>query len=140
MLRTAAAPRLRRPWVTAVRRLFIQTETTPNPESLKFIPGKPVLESGTRDYRSLKDAQASPLARRLFATEGVSSVFLSTDFLTVGKQKDSSWVALKPLVFGAIMDHYAAGPRSRLCMTESAPRAGWSDLASPWLPQVILSS
>jgi hypothetical protein len=116
MFRTAAsAPRLRRPWVTAVRRLFIQTETTPNPDSLKFIPGKPVLESGTRDYRSLKDAQASPLARRLFATEGVSSVFLSSDFVTVGKQKDSDWVALKPLVFGAIMDHYAAGPRSRPC-------------------------
>jgi len=92
-----------------VRSLFIQTESTPNPESLKFLPGKPVLEAGTRDYRTLKDAQASPLARKLFATEGVTSVFLATEFVTVGKDKDADWIALKPLVFGAIMDHYASG-------------------------------
>mmetsp|Transcript_5837 Transcript_5837/g.8556 ORF Transcript_5837/g.8556 Transcript_5837/m.8556 type:complete len:250 (+) Transcript_5837:2-751(+) len=108
MLRCAS---LRRPALlrAGVRRLFIQTESTPNPEALKFIPGKPVLESGTRDFRSLKEAQASPLARRLFAAEGVASVFLSVEFVTVGKSKEADWLALKPLVFGAIMDHYAAG-------------------------------
>uniref|UniRef100_A0A6U8MR33 Scaffold protein Nfu/NifU N-terminal domain-containing protein n=1 Tax=Emiliania huxleyi TaxID=2903 RepID=A0A6U8MR33_EMIHU len=117
MLRSLARPAAassstfaaRRPWALAARRLFIQTESTPNPEALKFLPGKDVLESGSRDFRSLKDAQASPLARRLFATEGVTSVFLAADFVTVSKSDEMDWVALKPQIFGAMMDFYASG-------------------------------
>lgn len=63
--------------------MFIQTEPTPNPDSLKFLPGKAVLESGTRDFRTYREAQISPLAKKLFQMEGVSGVFLSTDFVTV---------------------------------------------------------
>mmetsp|Transcript_8161 Transcript_8161/g.24624 ORF Transcript_8161/g.24624 Transcript_8161/m.24624 type:complete len:243 (+) Transcript_8161:73-801(+) len=117
MLRSLARPAAassstfaaRRPWALAARRLFIQTESTPNPEALKFLPGKDVLESGSRDFRSLKDAQASPLAWRLFATEGVTSVFLAADFVTVSKSDEMDWVALKPQIFGAMMDFYASG-------------------------------
>ena len=63
--------------------MFIQTEPTPNPDSLKFLPGKQVLESGARDFRSFRDAQASPLAKKIFQMDGVTGVFLSTDFVTV---------------------------------------------------------
>lgn len=67
------------------RSLFIQTEGTPNPDSLKFLPGKPLLDQGTRDFRSEDEAAASPLARRIFGLNGVSGVFFATDFLTVSK-------------------------------------------------------
>lgn len=66
-----------------VRSMFIQTEQTPNPDSLKFLPGKQVLDAGSRDFRSFRDAQISPLAKKLFQMDGVSGVFLSTDFITV---------------------------------------------------------
>jgi len=94
-----------------VRRIFIQTESTPNPDSLKFLPGKAVLEAGAgaRDFRSLRDAQASPLARKLFQTDGVAGVFLSGDFLTVSKEGEADWLTLKPQIFEAIMDFYATG-------------------------------
>jgi Fe-S cluster biogenesis protein NfuA len=88
--------------------MFIQTEATPNPATLKFIPGKPVLPGGTRDYRSLDDASESPLAARLFGIKGVSGVFLGHDFVTVSR-KDMEWQQLKPAVLGAIMDHYLGG-------------------------------
>ena len=67
------------------RSLFIQTEGTPNPDSLKFLPGKPLLDHGTRDFRSEDEATASPLARRIFGLNGVSGVFFTPDYLTVSK-------------------------------------------------------
>jgi Fe-S cluster biogenesis protein NfuA len=83
--------------------MFIQTEATPNPQTLKFIPGKPVLEDGTADFRGKGDADASPLARRL-----LTGVFLGSDFISVTKN-ESEWQHLKPMILGAIMEHYMSG-------------------------------
>lgn len=88
--------------------MFIQTEATPNPVTLKFIPGKPVLPGGTRDYRKAADALESPLAEKLFAVSGVSAVFLGHDFITVTKGS-GEWQHLKPAILGTIMDHYLSG-------------------------------
>ncbi len=88
--------------------MFIQTEATPNPATLKFIPGRPVLPGSTRDYRATAEAVESPLAAKLFAIKGVSGVFLGHDFVTVSR-KDIEWQQLKPAVLGAIMDHYLSG-------------------------------
>ena len=88
--------------------MFIQTEATPNPATLKFLPGKAVLTDGTADYRSGDEATASPLASRLFEVSGVSGVFLGPDFISVTK-RDGEWQHLKPAVLGAIMDHYMSG-------------------------------
>ena len=88
--------------------MFIQTEPTPNPATLKFLPGKPVLDQGTADYRSVGDASGSPLARRLFEVDGVTGVFLGTDFISVTKT-DGEWQHLKPAILGAIMEHYQSG-------------------------------
>lgn len=88
--------------------MFIQTEATPNPQTLKFLPGKPVLEDGTADFRGRGDADASPLAKRLFDIDGVAGVFLGSDFISVTKT-DVEWQHLKPMVLGAIMEHYMSG-------------------------------
>ncbi len=88
--------------------MFIQTETTPNPATLKFLPGKVVLEDGTADFRSPEDAVDSPLASRLFAVPGVSGVFFGYDFISVAKD-DAEWQHLKPAILGAIMEHYMSG-------------------------------
>jgi Fe-S cluster biogenesis protein NfuA len=89
--------------------MFIQTEQTPNPASLKFLPGCEVMLQGTADFRADDDATASPLAIRLFQVAGVSGVFLGGDFITVTKNDDMAWPALKPLVLGVIMDHFVTG-------------------------------
>jgi NFU1 iron-sulfur cluster scaffold homolog, mitochondrial len=89
--------------------MFIETESTPNPATLKFLPGRFVMESGTADFASLTSAGHSPLASELFALPGVARVFLGADFITVTKADDSSWQALKPQVLAAIMDHFVAG-------------------------------
>jgi Fe-S cluster biogenesis protein NfuA len=88
--------------------MFIQTEATPNPATLKFIPGKDVLADGTADFRTRDDAASSPLATRLFLIEGVNGVFLGSDFISVTKG-DIEWQHLKPMVLGAIMEHYMSG-------------------------------
>ncbi len=88
--------------------MFIQTEETPNPATLKFIPGRVVLDTGTLDFRSPEDAEASPLASRIFAIDGVTGVFFGQDFVTV--TKDSvDWPHIKPAILGAIMEHYMSG-------------------------------
>ena len=89
--------------------MFIQTEPTPNPAALKFLPGKTVLESGVADFVSRDDAVRSPLARLLFEIDGVMGVFLGHDFITVTKTEDKDWQVLNPLILGAIMDHYTSG-------------------------------
>lgn len=88
--------------------MFIQTESTPNPDSLKFIPGRIVMASGTADYRQESEAADSPLATRLFAIEGVAGVFLGADFVTVTRDEGRDWQVLKPLVLGAIMEHFTS--------------------------------
>ena len=89
--------------------MFIQTEDTPNPAALKFLPGKAVLETGVADFTSREAAQRSPLARLLFEIDGVAGVFLGSDFITVTKVADKSWQVLKPMVLGAVMDHFTSG-------------------------------
>jgi len=89
--------------------MFIQTEATPNPEVLKFLPGKAVLGEGTRDFRSPDEASASPLAADLFGIEGVNRVFYGPDFITVGKQADEEWAHLKAPILASIMDHFTSG-------------------------------
>ena len=88
--------------------MFIQTEATPNPATLKFIPGRTVLDTGTVEFSSREAAQRSPLAERLFGVQGVTSVFYGSDFVTVTKD-DSDWQHLKPAILGAIMEHYMSG-------------------------------
>ncbi|MGQ0673491.1 MAG: NifU family protein [Hyphomicrobium sp.] len=88
--------------------MFIQTEATPNPATLKFIPGKPVLADGTADFRKRTEANASPLAQRLFDIDGVEGVFLGSDFISVTKG-GAEWQHLKPMILGAIMEHYVSG-------------------------------
>ena len=88
--------------------MFIQTEPTPNPATLKFIPGKPVLGDGTADYREPGEAVLSPLAKRIFAIDGIRGVFLGSDFISVTKG-DDDWQHLKPAILGAIMEHYQSG-------------------------------
>ena len=88
--------------------MFIQTEATPNPATLKFLPGKPVLADGTADYRSEGEASTSPLAQRLFEVGGVTGVFLGPDFISVTKA-DGEWQHMKPAILGAIMEHYMSG-------------------------------
>ncbi len=89
--------------------MFIQTEDTPNPAALKFLPGRDVLATGVADFTSREDAARSPLARLLFEIDGVQGVFLGSDFITVTKAADKNWQVLKPMVLGAVMDHFTAG-------------------------------
>jgi Fe-S cluster biogenesis protein NfuA len=88
--------------------MFIQTEATPNPATLKFLPGRAVLESGTLDLRDRDEAAKSPLAARLFDIAGVSGVFFGSDFIAVTKDS-GEWQQLKPMILGAIMEHYMSG-------------------------------
>jgi Fe-S cluster biogenesis protein NfuA len=89
--------------------MFIQTEATPNPEVLKFLPGREVMGEGSRDFRSAEEGQASALAADLFDIEGVERVFFGPDFLTIGKTPHAAWAHLKAPVLAAIMDHFTAG-------------------------------
>ena len=90
--------------------MFIQTEATPNPATLKFLPGKEVLPAGTADFRDAESARAaSPLAGRLFDIPGVTGVFFGFDFVTVTKEDGPDWQHLKPAILGAIMEHFMTG-------------------------------
>ena len=89
--------------------MFIQTEQTPNPSTLKFIPGRVVMEKGTMDFAGPQAAGSSPLAKRLFAIEGVDRVFFGADFVTVTKASERDWQIMKPSILGGIMEHYTSG-------------------------------
>ena len=89
--------------------MFIQTESTPNPATLKFLPGMEVLAMGTADFPNAEVAAKSPLATRVFAVAGVTGVFLGTDFVTVTKAEGVEWQHVKPAILGAIMEHYQSG-------------------------------
>jgi Fe-S cluster biogenesis protein NfuA len=98
--------------------MFIQTEQTPNPATLKFLPGQTVLETGTADFTNAEDAGArSPLAARLFDVDGVGAVFFARDFITITKTAEREWHIMKPALLGAIMEHFTAG---RSVMTDAA--------------------
>ena len=100
--------------------MFIQTEQTPNPATLKFLPGRDVLGSGSAYFPTPEDASASPLAQRLFEIDGVTGVFFGADFLTITKDDDKDWYLLKPSILGVIMEHFTAG---RPIMSEAAGTA-----------------
>jgi NFU1 iron-sulfur cluster scaffold homolog, mitochondrial len=89
--------------------MFIQTEATPNPQTLKFLPGRDVLGAGGRDFASADAAEDSPLAQVLFEIDGVARVFLGADFITITKTEARDWAHVKPFVLGAIMEHFVAG-------------------------------
>jgi Fe-S cluster biogenesis protein NfuA len=89
--------------------MFIQTEATPNPASLKFLPSRAVMGEGTANFTDAEAAQRSPLAERLFRVQGVTGVFLGSDFVTVTKADDTDWDVLKPALLGIIMEHFTAG-------------------------------
>ena len=98
--------------------MFIQTEETPNPATLKFIPGVEVMGSGTANFPTAEMAARSPLASSLHAVEGVSGVFFGPDFISVSKEEERDWVVLKPAVLGAIMEHFTA---ARPLFTDGGP-------------------
>lgn len=90
--------------------MFIQTEQTPNPATLKFLPGRAVLASGTADFTGVEDAAGrSPLASNLFEIDGVAAVFFGADFITITKSSDKEWHVLKPAILGAMMEHMTTG-------------------------------
>lgn len=89
--------------------MFIQTESTPNPATLKFLPGQAVLDAGTADFPSVEAAAKSPLATRIFAVNGVAGVFFGNDFVTVTKTDAVEWDHIKPAILGAVMEHFQSG-------------------------------
>lgn len=89
--------------------MFIQTESTPNPATLKFLPGQAVLEAGTADFPNSNTADNSPLAQKVFSVKGVTAVFFGTDFVTVTKDDGVEWDHIKPAILGAIMEHFQSG-------------------------------
>ena len=89
--------------------MFIQTEETPNPATVKFLPGQQVLESGIAEFKSMEETSDSPLALRLFGLQGVCGVFLGQDFISVSKNDDTDWSMLKPMVLGALLEHFSTG-------------------------------
>ncbi|MCB9983227.1 MAG: NifU family protein [Rhodospirillales bacterium] len=89
--------------------MFIQTEATPNPATIKFLPGQSVLERGVAEFKDVGEAVHAPLAKRLFALQGVEGVFLGADFVSVSKAEDTDWSMLKPMVLGALMEHFSTG-------------------------------
>jgi Fe-S cluster biogenesis protein NfuA len=89
--------------------MFIQTEATPNPQVLKFLPGRELLPGGSREFVDVGEAAASPLARALFQVDGVTRVYFGDEFLTVTKDPDSDWAYLKAPILAEIMDHFTSG-------------------------------
>ncbi len=108
--------------------MFIQTESTPNPATLKFLPGQPVLDMGTADFPTKEAGEASPLAKRIFGIAGVAGVFFGTDFITVTKDDTTEWDHAKPQILGAIMEHYQSGAA---VMTGETGTVGHADHDGP---------
>jgi len=106
--------------------MFIQTEPTPNPATLKFLPGRAVMESGTADFTAAEDTKNSPLAEALFRVEGVRGTFFGADFIAVTKADENEWHVLKPAILGVIMEHFTAG---KPVMLEAAADAAAKEAA-----------
>lgn len=103
--------------------MFIQTETTPNPLTLKFIPGEIVMAQGTADFRDAAEAAASPFAQRLFRLQGVTGIFYGRDFIAVTKDEVRDWAVLKPLILGMVMDHFSQDDPQLFAATAKAAAA-----------------
>src|SRR5690554_6597571 len=97
--------------------MFIQTEATPNPATLKFLPGREVLAGEPRDFRDAETARMSPLASALFSLDGIAGVFLGSDFVSVTKDEAVEWAHIKPAILGAVMEHFMSG---KPILTDSA--------------------
>ncbi|MEM6547034.1 MAG: NifU family protein [Pseudomonadota bacterium] len=108
--------------------MFIQTEATPNPQTLKFLPGKAVMPAGSADFPSASGADASPLAARVFGVDGVTGVFLGPDFITVTKTEAVDWAHIKPALLGAMMEHYQSGDP---VMRGDGPTVGHAEHSGP---------
>ncbi|MEM9724619.1 MAG: NifU family protein [Pseudomonadota bacterium] len=111
--------------------MFIQTEETPNPATLKFLPGVAVLSTGSAEFSGVEAAAASPLATRLFAVEGVGNVFLGPDFISVTKAEAEDWDDIKPAILGAIMEHYQSGDAVMAGEPEGGELGGHADHDGP---------
>ncbi len=103
--------------------MFIQTESTPNPATLKFLPGQAVLDAGTADFPTPNAADNSPLAQRIFSVKGVTAVFFGTDFVTVTKLDEVEWDHIKPAILGAIMEHFQSGQPAIIGAAEATGHA-----------------
>ncbi len=114
--------------------MFIQTESTPNPATMKFLPGVEVLAQGSADFRDGDTAERSPLAQRLFQIDGVTGVFFSGDFISVTKAETKEWHALKPAVFGIIMEHFSSG--RPVLLEESRTEAQFAEEDSEVVSQI----
>jgi len=116
--------------------MFIQTEATPNPATLKFLPGRDVLVGEPRDFRSVEDAAVSPLASALFGVPGVTGVFLGSDFVSVTKA-DADWNHIKPSILGVIMEHFLSGKPVIATGDEAAPGEEFFDEGDSETVEVI---
>src|SRR5262245_29304478 len=105
--------------------MFIQTEETPNPATLMFLPGREVVASGSVDFASAEAAARSPLAERLFKVDGIERVFLGQDFITITKSQAKEWSLLKPALLGVIMEHFVSG--QPVLLSEAAGGDGAED-------------
>lgn len=113
--------------------MFIQTEKTPNPDVLKFIPGQAVLDHGTAEFRSRDAAAHSPLALRLFDLDGVVAVFFGGDFISVTKSETKEWLGLKTMILAAIMEHFSTG---QPVMTKTAAKIAAPDMDNAIVVQI----
>ena len=102
--------------------MFIQTEETPNPATLKFLPGKTLLAKGTLEFKSPEEATTNSLASKLFADENVKGVFIGKDFLTVTKSESVEWEILKPTLLSSILDHFSSGGEIENSELETTPK------------------
>lgn len=118
--------------------MFIQTETTPNPNTLKFLPGEIVMTTGTADFRSADEGARSPLARRLFKLNGVEGVFFGRDFVSVTKEDSKDWAVMKPLILGLVMDHFSqTDPQLFDDAEQTVSTHGNADLGNPVIKQIV---
>jgi Fe-S cluster biogenesis protein NfuA len=115
--------------------MFIQTEATPNPAVLKFLPGRELMASGTREFHDAEEAQASPLAQALFELGGIRRVFFGQEFLTVTKDEDRDWSHLKAPILAAIMDHFTD---ERPLLREDGASAGDHEVYEGDAAQIVL--
>ena len=118
--------------------MFIQTETTPNPHTIKFIPGEIVLQNGTADFRTAEEAVRSPLATRLFRLNGVQGVFYGRDYVSITKSDAKDWAVMKPLILGIIMDHFSqTDPKLFDDETVEQIAHGDADMSNPVIKQIV---
>lgn len=121
--------------------MFIQTEATPNPATIKFLPGRDVSPQKNFDFRSPEDAAPSPLALKLFKVPGTQGVFLGGDFISVTKSDDTDWSMLKPLIMAAMMDHIATGQpiidEKALAVKDASEEAGEDDEITAQIKELL---